>query len=83
MQTLKLEDLMLFCILVFCENAAELGCPANTDVDMWFRELSYADAFKVTEKMLDIIDKDYYNNKKDKSKKNVKSKRRNKSKISR
>ena len=24
-------------ILAFCENAAELGCPRDKEVDMWFR----------------------------------------------
>jgi len=57
MKTIALEDMMIECILTFCENAAELGCPRDKEVDMWFRELSHKDARKVTEKMLEIIER--------------------------
>ena len=58
MKTVALEDLMAATIVSFCENAAELGCPRDKDVDMWFRELSYDDAFKVAGKMMDIQERD-------------------------
>ena len=61
MKTIELEELMAICILTFCENAAELGCPRDKEVDMWFRELcdeSFEDAKKVAEKMMDIIERD-------------------------
>jgi len=54
MKTVAIEDLMIECILTFCENAAELGCPRNEDVDMWFRELPYDDQYKAVEKMMEI-----------------------------
>ena len=57
MKTVAIEDLMISCILTFCENAAELGCPKDKEVDMWFRELSYDDAYKVVTKMLEIDEK--------------------------
>lgn len=56
--TIALEDLVIIAVLTFCENAAELGCPRDEDVDMWFRNLTYKKAYKVAEKMLDIIDRD-------------------------
>jgi len=54
MKRVNVEDLIISTILTFCENAAELGCPRNKDVDMWFRELSYGDALKVVDKMITI-----------------------------
>ena len=58
MKTVSVEDLIISTILTFCENAAELGCPREKDVDMWFRELSYDEAFKVSEKIMDIQERD-------------------------
>ena len=58
MKTVALEDLVASTILTFCENAAELGCPRNRDVDMWFRELSDEDMFKVGDKLLRIQERD-------------------------
>lgn len=58
MKTVALEDLVASTILTFCENAAELGCPRDKDVDMWFRELSEDDMRKVGEKLLDIQERD-------------------------
>ena len=54
MKTVAVEDLIIGTILTFCENAAELGCPREKDVDMWFRELSHNDQLKVVDKMLEI-----------------------------
>ena len=54
MKTVAIEDIMVATILTFCENAAELGCPRDKEVDMWFRELSLEDARKVAEKMIEI-----------------------------
>lgn len=57
--SIALEDLMLDVIVSFCENAAELGCPRNKEVDMWIREMDAKKAFKVMGKLLDIMDKWY------------------------
>lgn len=54
MKTVAVESLVVDSILTFCENAAELGCPRDKDVDMWFRELSYEEQLKVADKMLEI-----------------------------
>lgn len=54
MKTISLEDICIGTILTFCENAAELGCPKDKDVDMWFRELSYDEQLVVTRKMFEI-----------------------------
>jgi hypothetical protein len=58
MKEVAIEDLIINTILNFCENAAELGCPRDKEVDMWFRELSYGDAYKVAEKILEIEERD-------------------------
>jgi hypothetical protein len=58
MKTVALEDIVASTILTFCENAAELGCPRDRDVDMWFRELSEEDMFKVGDKLLRIQERD-------------------------
>lgn len=55
MKTVALEDLVIITVLGFCENAAELGCPQNAEVDMWFRELDYKNQLKVSGKLIDII----------------------------
>lgn len=52
------EDIMLWAIINFCENAAELGCPRNEEVDMWIRNLADRDfnaARKVMSKLLKIM----------------------------
>lgn len=56
---IELTELMLFCVVSFCENAAELGCPRDKEVDMWIRELPVKKALKVMDKLLTIIEKDY------------------------
>ena len=58
MKTVAVEDLIIETILTFCENAAELGCPKDKEVDMWIRELPYEEQYKIAEKMLDIVDRD-------------------------
>ena len=58
---IELSELMLFCVVGFCENAAQLGCPRDKDVDMWVRELPVKKALKVMDKLLTIIEKDYSN----------------------
>jgi len=59
MNEIKLEHLVIETILTFYENAAELGCPQDKDVDMWFRELCDTAPIEVTEelasKIIDII----------------------------
>lgn len=45
-------------IVSFCENAAELGCPRDQDVDMWFRYLSEEQRRTVMSKLLDIEERD-------------------------
>jgi hypothetical protein len=58
MKTVALEDLVTDTILSFCENAAELGCGKNEkEVDMWFRYLSPEQQRKVSEKLLDIMER--------------------------
>lgn len=57
MKKVAIEDLMLDCILSFCENAAELGCPRGKEVDMWIREMSYKKSYKLMEKLLNIIER--------------------------
>jgi len=52
MKTVELENIYIGTILTFCENAAELGCPKDKEVDMWFRELPYEEQYKTeTEKV--------------------------------
>lgn len=58
MKTVALESIVASTILTFCENAAELGCPKDRDVDMWFRELSEDDMLKVGDKLLRIQERD-------------------------
>ena len=58
MKTVALESLVVGTVLTFCENAAELGCPKDQEVDMWFRHLSEEEQFKVAEKMMDIEERD-------------------------
>ena len=59
METVALEDLMADTILYFCENAAELGCPKDKDVDMWFREMTDKERYDVMSHMLTIQERDY------------------------
>ena len=61
MNEIALEDITAIAIMTFCENAAELGCPKDKEVDIWFRELCYDDypkAKDVASKLLDIIHRD-------------------------
>ena len=60
MKTVTLEVLMLDVIVSFCENAAELGCPREKEVDMWIRELEDKNAIKVMEKLFDIMGNCYH-----------------------
>lgn len=57
MKTVALEDICIDTILTFCENAAELGCPKDKEVDMWFRELPYGEQYKVVQNMFEIQEK--------------------------
>ena len=59
MKTVAIEDLYIGTILTFCENAAELGCPRDKEVDMWFRELPYGEQLKVANKMIEIEERCY------------------------
>lgn len=58
----KPEVIMRTFILAFCENAAELGCPKDKEVDMWFRYLSPKQQVSVCKKIIKIMDKFYKNN---------------------
>jgi len=54
-----LEAAMLWTIVSFCENAAELGCPRDKEVDMWIREMAEDDpkvALKNMGKLRKIMD---------------------------
>ena len=57
MKTIELENLISDTILLFLENLAELGCPKDVEPDMWFRELSDEERYKVGEKLLEIIER--------------------------
>ena len=63
MKTVAIEDLMIGCILTFVENAAELGCPRDKEVDMWFRYLSNEEQYNVVEKMMKIEERNVEMNK--------------------
>lgn len=54
MKEVALEELTAYAILLFCENAAELGCPKDQEVDMWFRYLSDEEKISVASKLLEI-----------------------------
>lgn len=58
MITVSIESLYVGTVLTFCENAAELGCPKEKSVDMWFRELSPEEQLKVADKMIEIEERD-------------------------
>ena len=58
MKKIALESLVADTILRFCENAAELGCPRDKDVDMWFRYLPPKEQIKVSSHLIDIIERD-------------------------
>jgi hypothetical protein len=62
MNSIAVEDLMTSVILTFCENAAELGCPRDKDVDIWFREMCYdkdiEEVRALMNKLFDIIGRD-------------------------
>jgi len=53
-----LEDLLGYAFLVFFENLAELGCPKEKEVDMWYRELSYDEVISLMGKFLEIEKRD-------------------------
>jgi hypothetical protein len=57
MKEIAIEDLMADTILQFCENAAELGCPRDKEVDVWFREIEHPEQHKVCGKLLDIMER--------------------------
>jgi hypothetical protein len=73
MKEVAIESLMADVILQFCENAAELGCPRDKEVDMWFRYLEPAEQFAVCDKLLTIMERNIAKiddeNKKSKNKK--------------
>jgi hypothetical protein len=58
MKSIAIEELVVSTILNFCENAAELGCPKDKGVDMWFRELEPEDMLKAADHLLEIIERD-------------------------
>lgn len=60
METIELENLMADTIMYFCENAAELGCPREKEVDMWFREMTDKERYDVMAKLLEIQERDYH-----------------------
>ena len=41
------------------ENAAELGCPKDVEVDMWFRELTKMEQCDIVLHMEEIVDERY------------------------
>ena len=40
-------------------NAAELGCPRNKDVDMWFREMTNDEKCETLKKLEKILERNY------------------------
>lgn len=58
MKTVALEELVASTILDFCENLAELGCPRESEPDMWYRELPSKDQIKVASKLIEIVERD-------------------------
>ena len=54
-----IEKIIAKIVLTFCENAAELGCPKEKEVDMWFRELETKEQYKVSKKISKML-KEYY-----------------------
>ena len=66
MNTVAVEGLMSECIVFWCENLAELGCPKDQSPDMWFRYLSEEKRRIVMDKLLDIIERDAANYKEEK-----------------
>lgn len=58
MRTVAIEELMASTVEDFCANSAELGCPKDKDVDMWFRELSNEEQFDIMSKLIEIQDRD-------------------------
>jgi hypothetical protein len=58
MKTIAIEDIMADTIVSFCENAAELGCPRDQDVDMWFRYLAPEERFKIMDKLIEIQERE-------------------------
>lgn len=62
MKTVELENLVASVVLFFCENATELGCPRDKEVDIWFRELTEEEMYKISAKLINIIER---HNKKD------------------
>lgn len=69
MKTVALESLVVGTILTFCENAAELGCPKDQEVDMWFRYLSEEEQLNVADKMMEIEERNDKMNKENKENK--------------
>ena len=58
MKIIALEDIMADTIVSFYENAAELGCPRDDEVDMWFRNLTDEERSDIMSKLLNIQDRD-------------------------
>ena len=54
-----IEKIIAATVLTFCENAAELGCPRKSEVDMWFRELERKEQYKVSKKIYKLME-EYY-----------------------
>jgi len=55
---IALENIYASVILSFCENLAELGCPRESEPDMWFRNLTSAKQIKVVAKLISIEERD-------------------------
>ena len=72
MKTVALEQIVADVILSFCENLAELGCPKSAEPDMWFRELSNEERFKIADKLIAIEERYEEEYAKDKTDKKIK-----------
>ena len=58
MKTIAIEDIMADTVISLFENAAELGCPNGSDIDMWFRCLSNEEQNKVMSDLIDIQERE-------------------------
>lgn len=52
----RIKFVMLDTIVLFCENAAELGCPREEEVDMWIRNLAMEEPDRANGAMEKLIE---------------------------
>ena len=67
MKEIALEDLVTTAIETFLENVRKFGCPDN-DVIKWYFSLSEDEKFDLSDKLLEIQEKEYEEWKKENAK---------------